>query len=286
MENDDRGINETRGYGCEITAYRYLIALSPSDLIENLLHEVPPPGRKPGSSEAEEAHGRDEESTALLNHAGESQDEQDDPLAAYVGLNALEIASIAEAKKFLSQRTVQKVVDDIWNGDIIFWESLSVHSKKKAKVYNKKRADPYCRLRVPKYQKSFEAIFFAVFLILFYITLAEPDPGKFTIAEVFLYIWICAFAYDEFGEYQDAGASLYATDFWSLWDLGIILIGFAYMISRVVGLAKGNAQIDDVSFDILSLEALFLLPRVCALLSLVPFFGTLVGDGSCGCYQG
>ena len=42
-------------------------------------------------------------------------------------------------------------------------------------------------------------------------------------------------------------------------------------------MAKDSPGITDVSFDILSLEALFLLPRVCSLLSLVPFFGTLVG---------
>ncbi|KAL2051707.1 hypothetical protein ABVK25_008121 [Lepraria finkii] len=192
--------------------------------------------------------------------------EDDKPLSSFIGLNALEIAAVLDAKQFLSQRVVQKVVDDIWNGRIMFWESLSVHSKKKAKIYNKGRADPYCRLRVPKYQN---------------------------VVEDFLYVWIAAFAYDELGEFQDAGSSFYGTDFWSLWDLGIIGIGFAYMISsdspkynlplqrsrpsveeRVIGLAKNDADITDVAFDILSLEAIFLLPRVCALLSLIPFFAT------------
>lgn len=47
-----------------------------------------------------------------------------------------------------------------------------------------------------------------------------------------------------------------------------------------MGVVKGSAHITDVSFDILSLEALFLLPRVCSLLSLIPFFGTLVGNSA------
>lgn len=121
--------------------------------------------------------------------------------------------------------------DDVWNGRIIFWESLSVHSKKKAKIYNKKRADRYCRLRVPKYQKGFEAAFFALFLILYYAVLAERNPQRISLVEILLYIWIAAFAVDEFGEYQDAGRSFYATDFWSLWDIGIIGIGIAYIVS-------------------------------------------------------
>lgn len=44
----------------------------------------------------------------------------------------------------------------------------------------------------------------------------------------------------------------------------------------VIGLVRQDANIVDISFDILSLEALFLVPRVCSLLSLHPYFGTLV----------
>lgn len=62
----------------------------------------------------------------------------DDPTKPLAGLNALEIAAVASAKKFLAQRLVQKVVQDIWDGNIIFWESLSVNAVKKACVYNKR----------------------------------------------------------------------------------------------------------------------------------------------------
>jgi hypothetical protein len=43
-------------------------------------------------------------------------------------------------------------------------------------------------------------------------------------------VWIVAFAYDEFGEIQDAGLLFYRTDFWSLWDLAIILLGAIYLL--------------------------------------------------------
>ncbi len=93
-------------------------------------------------------------------------------------------------------------------------------------------ADPYCRLRVPKYQKIFEALFFASFLALYYTVLVERNPRHITPIEVLLYIWIAAFAYDEFGEIRDAGTLFYAADFWSLWDLGIIPVGAAYLVAR------------------------------------------------------
>lgn len=46
-----------------------------------------------------------------------------------------------------------------------------------------------------------------------------------------------------------------------------------------------NAHTTDVALDILSLEAIFLLPRVCSLLSLIPFFGTLVSHKSLSQYR-
>ncbi|KAI9809949.1 MAG: hypothetical protein M1825_000382 [Sarcosagium campestre] len=66
------------------------------------------------------------------------------PTTSFVGLNALEIAAVADAKKFLSQDSVQKIINGIWRGDIVFWESLSVHAKKKAHFYNK-RSSSLCR---------------------------------------------------------------------------------------------------------------------------------------------
>ncbi|GFF73352.1 hypothetical protein IFM60648_03920 [Aspergillus lentulus] len=204
----------------------------------------------------------------------------DDPelhsFSPFFGLNALEIATIAHAKKFLSQKAVQRVIDDIWNGEIVFWDSLSVHSKKKPQFFNKRTADPYSRLRVPMYRKAFEAAFFVSFLFLYYAVLVERKPTGIGIFETLLYVWIAAFAYDELSGIVDAGMLFYQMDFWSLWNMGIIAIGLAFVIARIVGLAKESDYITDLSFDILSLEALFLVPRICSLVSLNPYFGSLI----------
>ena len=158
-------------------------------------------------------------------------------------------------------------------------------------------ADPYCRLRVPKYLKAFEVLFFASFLALYYAVLVERNPHKITPIEISLWIWIAAFAYDEFSEFLDAGTRFYAADLWSMCDLGITGVGIAYIVARKmlqqltyfvqssnglqkgkpsgeewkradlacclgsVGIAKGSSDIIDTSFDILSLEALLLVPR-------------------------
>lgn len=54
----------------------------------------------------------------------DGEDEEEDPATPFIALNALEIAAVADAKRFLSQHVVQKIITGIWNGDIIFWDSV------------------------------------------------------------------------------------------------------------------------------------------------------------------
>ena len=161
---------------------------------------------------------------------GDAEASADELAEAVAGMNALEIAAIGNAKKFMSQKPVQKLVTDIWHGDVIFWDSLSVHTIKKPRIHNKHVADPFTRLRVPKYQKALQVGFFVSFLLLYYAVLVERNSRHVTTTEIFLYVWIAAFAYDEFGEIQDAGLKFYQTDFWSLWDIAIIAVGIVFFV--------------------------------------------------------
>lgn len=96
--------------------------------------------------------------------------------------------------------------------------------------WDSRKADPFCRLRVPKYQKAFEAFFFATLLALYYGVLIERDPFHFTGMEAALIVFFIAFAVDEISSIRDAGTAFYVADFWSLWDLCIILIAIAFLI--------------------------------------------------------
>ncbi|KAK8011441.1 ion transporter [Apiospora arundinis] len=203
-------------------------------------------------------------------------DDDDDPTASFVHLNALEIAAVADAKRFLSQHVVQKIITGIWDGDIIFWDRLSAHSTKKPRFYNPHTADPFCRLRVPKYLKAFEVIFFAAFIFIFYAVCIEQSVYRVTPMEVLLYVWLAAFFYDEVSEYLDAGSIFYAADVWNVFDVIMISIGICFAILRFVGLYQDDPILIAIAFDVLSLEALFMVPRVCSILSLSPYWGTLI----------
>jgi hypothetical protein len=60
-----------------------------------------------------------------------------------------------------------------------------------------RRADPYTRLRVPCYLKAFEVLFFAILLSLYYVVLVQRSFNSISTAEVFLYIFLAGFAYEE-----------------------------------------------------------------------------------------
>jgi hypothetical protein len=270
LEPDDRGLNETRANTCEIVAWRFLTRLSQRDAIDFCLYELPSPESEQEEQPVQigNEHNADpvesHERTSLLpqyqpaghpnaihvrprstrqqlmqtiNKLGsnlfddqDGAEDEEDPLSSFTGLNALEIAAVADAKKFLSQMLVQKIIYGIWTGDITLWESLNVHTKKKAQFYNKRNADPFTRLRVPKYVKTFEVLFFTIFLVLYYAVLVERNPYNVTPLEILLYVWIVAFAYDELSGFIDAGL-FYYTDFWSSWDLTIIGVGLAFFVT-------------------------------------------------------
>ncbi|KAI1156746.1 ion transporter [Nemania diffusa] len=311
---DGRGLSDARANACEIVAWRFLTRLSEREVVDFCLYEIPDPCNRYNAPSDEEhaAGGGNDELTALLGgasipseasrhrsearrgsvrrsqlfesvskltmsrHASNIEETEEDPTASFTNLNALEIAAIADAKRFLSQHIVQKIITGIWNGEIIFWDQLSVNSKKKPRFYNHNTADPFSRLRVPKYLKAYEVAFFCGFLLLYYSVLIEQNRYAVTPVEVLLYIWFAAFVYDEVSEYIDAGSVFYATDVWNVFDMVMIAIGIVYFILRCVGLYKKDYALVDIAFDVLALEALFMVPRVFSILSLSPYWGTLI----------
>lgn len=253
----------TRSNACEIVAWRFLSRFTEQETLDYCLHEIP---EIHDTSQAPTPLPRDEDQvgeaspllgqvinrdrlhpnrpvgstgkrTQLLSSLSRlTQNSEDDDLAfedptiAFEGLNALEIAAIANAKRFLSQHIVQKIITGIWHGDIIFWESMSLNATKKPRFYNPRSADPFSRLRVPKYIKCYEVVFFAVFLCLYYTVLVRGIKEHITVAEVALFCWFAAFFYDEVSEWMDAGSIFYTTDIWNIFDMIVISIGFAFAI--------------------------------------------------------
>jgi hypothetical protein len=205
LENeDDRGITSTRGLACELVAWRFVTHLSERDAIDYLCTDLV---QRKGSQDDESQLVPGERSPLLSQSESRSEDiDNDQPIDTdvtdtsiaknYQQLNALEIAAVCDAKKFLSQRAVQRIIDGIWKGDIMFWQTMSPNAVKQATLYHSKRCDPFTRLRVPLYLKIFEVMFFAAFLAFYYTVLVQKSFHAVTAEEVMLYIWLTAFTYN------------------------------------------------------------------------------------------
>lgn len=299
-----------RANACEIVAWRFLARQSERDAVDYCLYEISgkdaidanPVVPTPFGNISEEA---DELSPLLPNPTGvalglrsasrraemkhiipkltlSSATVLEDPrtggqdrTGVLKDLNALEIAVIANAKRFLSQYIVQKIITGLWHGEIVFWDEVSANATKKPRYYNARTADPYSRLRVPKYLKAWEVAFFVAFLILYYSVVLERSHTKIPVVEVVFYVWLLAFAWDEVLEWGDSGI-FYLADFWNIFDMIMISIGIVFAVLRIIGISLGNADISDTAFDVLSLEALLVIPRICSFLSLSPYWGTLI----------
>jgi hypothetical protein len=54
------------------------------------------------------------------------------------------------------------------------------------------------------------------------------------------------------------------------------VVGMIFCGLRIVGLTTASYETIDLAYDVLGLEALFLVPRIFSLLSLNRYFGTLI----------
>lgn len=131
---------------------------------------------RPGSSRREELREAVSSIAAVAQLGNEdANDKKEDPTTAFIGMTGLQIAVVADCKRFLSQGIVQKIVTGIWRGDIVFWGNLHEHAEKKSQFYHRSQSDPYSRLRVPRYLKISEFAFFFSFLCLYYAVLVGRD---------------------------------------------------------------------------------------------------------------
>lgn len=234
--DDDCGINESRGFACELVAWQFVLQLSEQDALDYLLYEL-------RDDDDDDDGDDDDEETGLLsrhhirrngngvnghsngnaNGSGNGANGSTEHNKSgngegfaepFMKLNTLEVAAVSGAKKFLSQRAVQDVVDSIWKGEIVFWDSLTPTTVKKPRFHSKRTGDIWCRLRVPRYMKTFEILFFVSFLALFYVVSLQRVLHSVTVWEVLFYVFVLGFAFDELDDFIESGAYFYSTDIW------------------------------------------------------------------------
>lgn len=194
---------------------------------------------------------------------------------------ALELAVYSSAKHFLANPTIQQILNDIWTGRIVFWKDINMTSHKQPHLYPSAYVlamrcipDAYTRLRVPRYRQFFMTINYVILLCLYFSLLFLQKKAddyfemNFTVVEIVLDIWFLGFVVEKFAQEGDR--------YWSTFDLLVNLDFLVFLILRTYAFTVNDIRLTKLSFDVLSLEAILLFPRVFSLLSIYPYYGILL----------
>ncbi|AOW00348.1 hypothetical protein LXG23DRAFT_39146 [Yarrowia lipolytica] len=265
------GVLETRAIVCEIVALKLLRELHEDDLIQALTYDFYPLATgKPFNV-----------------------------IPRYQRISALEMAIKAGAKHFLAHRIVVAVVQEIWDGSIMFQSSMDkLHRRKKPdNVFTQElvgygRRGPgvkYCyedaslfklsRLRVPRYRHSIGIVTFAVLIVLYLGVLYQQHKQLGTL-EVVFWLWSLGFVLEEIINFTDAGYTLYVISIWNIIDLIILVFLVSYFVVRVYALAVASPDAfyywNARAFDLLATVAIFLFPRMFSVLDNYQYFSLML----------
>ncbi|KAJ5497573.1 hypothetical protein N7463_009560 [Penicillium fimorum] len=286
------GANQTRAMVGELLAIKLLREYSTRELIDALSYEFYP------------LQGQDQ-STILVTGPQRKR-----VVAARV--SCLEVAIRSQAKRFLAHPVVVQQLEAIWAGTVVFHSAadnlhrpvnvsqdrnsdygaamdpngnIATNSsnntlRRSVTIYNPRDASLFklSRLRVPRYRQFLSTLSFAVLLGLF-LAVLEQRSRRITSLEIVFWFWSAGFMLDEVVGFNEQGFSLYLMSFWNLFDVGILLLLFAYYCLRIYGtfLIYPRSQfIADQAFDVLTATAPLLFPRLFSILDHYRYFSQLL----------
>jgi hypothetical protein len=264
------GVMATRAMICEIVAIKLLKDYSdPDDLMNALTYDFYP----------------------LAN--GNTRKEI---IPRWQRISTLELSIKAEAKRFLSHPVVIEVLEEIWNGSVMFQSSM--HKLHRIKFANEEEVIAHgygrrgpgiryryenaslfklSRLRVPRYRHFINLGSFAVLLTLYMLVLSR-QAGKFSAVELVFWLWSLGFILDEIVGFSDAGFTLYVMSLWNWFDLIILLLLVSYAGCLFASYVYEANQkfLAHMAHDLLATISIFLFPRLFSVLDNYEVFSQMV----------
>ncbi|KAF8318776.1 hypothetical protein DL93DRAFT_345555 [Clavulina sp. PMI_390] len=249
-----RGLSQSRAELCEILAIRTLRhwAADTLDLATVL------------TTSWIVFNGADEHVMAKIEDSEEDVDAE-----MRVG-NALEMAILGRAKRFIKSAAAQKIIDGIWAGRIIYspdaFHSFLSDTYKKTPVhfYDPTKApllDHY-RLKVPAIRSVLEYMNFLILFLLFITVLETNEIAYMNAFEWLFMVYGIGFTVDRLATMQEHGIRLYSSNLWNGFDMAFIMTFLPYVTLRVYGSRENVDWAREWSIDILAVAAVFMFPRL------------------------
>ncbi|KZT39398.1 hypothetical protein SISSUDRAFT_984897 [Sistotremastrum suecicum HHB10207 ss-3] len=197
------------------------------------------------------------------------EDAGDDRYQERVG-NAIEVAIVGKSKRFIKSPACQTVINAIWSGKCLY-QAESNHSfladtykRTPIHLYDPFKApllDHY-RLKVPAVRSVLEYMNFLILFLLFVITLEAYEPMRLNTIEVVFMVYALGFSLERLAAMQEHGLRVFFSGTWNGFDLVFVTIYFSYATLRIYGVYWDNAWARISGFDILSLAACLMFPRL------------------------
>ncbi|GHJ86400.1 hypothetical protein NliqN6_2802 [Naganishia liquefaciens] len=198
-----------------------------------------------------------------------SDDYDDDTLVDLAG-NALEMAILGNAKRFIRSPSAQKVIEGIWSGRIVYHAVNQYaiiaddYKKRPIQIYNPHKApllDHY-RLKVPRIRSILEYFNFAVLFVLYVLAIEGLNTDRFNWREMLFIVYAMGFSLDKLAAMREHGLRVFAANLWNGFDLGFIVIYLTYLSFRIYGLKHNQSWAREFSTDVLAIGAVGMFPRL------------------------
>ncbi|EPQ56311.1 hypothetical protein GLOTRDRAFT_128260 [Gloeophyllum trabeum ATCC 11539] len=201
----------------------------------------------------------------VITQAREERDELEDRVG-----NAIEMAIISKAKRFIKSSACQKVINAIWIGKCVY-QAESNHSilsdtykRNPIHFYDPHKApllDHY-RLKVPAIRMVLEYLDFLLLFILFVFALELNQRDRVNIAEGAFMVYALGFALEKVAAMQEHGIRVYFTGTWNGFDLAFVTVYCTYAFLRLYGVYHDNFWARSTGIDLLAVIAVLMFPRL------------------------
>ncbi|KAI0034476.1 hypothetical protein K488DRAFT_45428 [Vararia minispora EC-137] len=198
-----------------------------------------------------------------------AQSEYNEDLEDHVG-NAIEMAIISKAKRFLKSTPSEKVIDAIWSGKCVY-QAASSHSflsdtykRNPVHFYNPHTApilDHY-RLKVPAIRSVLEYMNFIILFVLFIICIEFNESTRLNTYEIIFMIYALGFSLEKVAAMQEHGIRVYFTGTWNGFDVAFVTLYFCYTFLSFYGIYGHHHNLRALGIDCLALIAILLFPRL------------------------
>lgn len=198
-----------------------------------------------------------------------AREERDGDLEERVG-NALEMAIISRARRFIKSSPCQKVIDEIWIGRCVY-QAESSHSilsdrykRTPIHFYDPHKApllDHY-RLKVPAIRSVLDYVNFLILFILFVIAIETNEPDRINMPELIFMVCGLGFTLEKLAAMQEHGIKVYSKGTWNGFDLAFVTTYSVYAFFRIYGVVYYKQWARGLGTDFLAVIACLLFPRL------------------------